>query len=251
MSKVDERIAQRRREVRDATRRRRLRRTITVVVSLVLLVVAFLVERSSLVALDEVEVTGTVRLDAEVVRDAADLPLGTSTLRLRLGAAERRVEELALVGDADISRVDPLTVRISVTERQPVLVAMGGGRQALVSEDGVVIAPGSEPGLPVVELLAGGIPAVGELVDASPPLDAAFTIHHGLSGPLRTEVVRYVARADDDVDAVLTSGITVRLGNAERLDEQSRALGAVLEDLGGATVSTVDVRAPRAPVVRP
>lgn len=251
MTRVDERIARRRREVRDLARRRRLRRTITFLVLLVLLVVAFLVERSSLVALDEVEVAGTVRLDADLVREAADLPLGTSTLRLRLGAAERRVEALALVADADIRRVDPLTVRISITERRPVVVAVGGGRHALVSEEGVVIAPGSEPGLPVVELLAGGIPAVGGTVEASPPLHAALAIHRGISGPLRTEVVRYVARADDDVDAVLASGITVRLGSADRLDEKSRALGAVLEDLAGAVVGTVDVRAPRAPVVRP
>lgn len=251
MSKVDGRIVERRREVRDAERRRRLRRTLTVVVILALLVVAYLVERSTLVALDEVEVVGTVRLEPDVVREAADLPLGTSTLRLRLGAAEERVESLPLVADADVDRVDPLTVRITVREREPILVARSGRTTVLVAADGTVVASGIEPGLPIVDVRAGGLPSVGESAKEVPPLDAALAIHLGISGPLRTEIVSYEARAVDDVDAVLTSGITVRLGSADRLDEKARALGAVLEDLGAEPVGTIDVRAPRAPVVRP
>lgn len=251
MSKVDGRIAERRKQVRDQERRRRLRRTISAVVFIAVLIVAFLVERSSLVALDEVEVVGAVRLDPDVVRDAADLPLGTSTLRLRLGPAEERVEALPLVAGAEVARVDPLTVRIVVQERVPVLVAASGGKRVLVSSDGTVIARGAEDGLAIVEVRAGGLPEVGDEVATSPPLEAALAIHLGLSGPLRTEVVRYIARAIDDIDAVLASGVTVRIGSADRLDEKARALGAVLEDLGAEPVGTIDVRAPRAPVVRP
>ena len=114
---VDERIAARRREVREDRRRRRLRRTIMVAVALVLVVVGVLVERSSLVALAEVRVTGTERLDVRTVRRAADLELGTSTLRLPLGEARERVEALPLVASAEVRRLDPLTVLVEVTER--------------------------------------------------------------------------------------------------------------------------------------
>jgi hypothetical protein len=116
---IDERIAQRRAAVKDDERRDRLRRTRRVV--LVVLVLAGLValERSPLVGLEEVEVVGTERLAASQVSDAAELELGTSTLRLGLQAVTERVEALPLVRRASAWRTDPLSVRIEVTEQLP------------------------------------------------------------------------------------------------------------------------------------
>lgn len=245
---MDERIAERRREVREVQRRRRLRRTVFVVSAVVLLGVAALIERSSLVALDEVEVTGTVRLSPDTVRAAAALPLGTSTLRLDLGAAEERVTALPLVLTADARRVDPLTVLIEVEERQPAYVARDGGDAVIVDRDGVAIAAGSEEPLPVVEV--GRLPEVGATVAAVPALANAHAAFIELSGPLRTDVVRYVATDRDDVDLILRNGTRVRFGRADRVDEKVRALGAVLEDIGDTAVSVIDVRAPLTPVVR-
>lgn len=249
--KVDDRIAERRRQVREERRRSRLRRTVTVAVLAVLLGLAVAVERSSLVALAEVRVEGTDRLRPDTVVAAADLPLGTSTLRLRLGAAEQRVEALPLVAEATVRRLDPLTVLVSVRERQPVAVVTGGEAAALVDDDGIVIAPGSESGLVVIDLGAVQPPSPGSHVTAVPPLANAHTVMRSLPGPLRTEIVRYEAVADDDVQVVLADGTRVRLGRAERVDEKARALGAVLEDLDGRIVALIDVRAPSRPVVHP
>jgi cell division protein FtsQ len=248
--KVDERIAERRRQVRDERRRSRLRRTVTVAVLLALLGLAVAVERSSLVALAEIRVEGTARLRPDtLVVDAADLPLGTSTLRLRLGAAEQRVEALPLVAEATVRRLDPLTVLVSVQERQPVAVVTGGEAAALVDDDGIVIATGSESGLVVIDLGAIRPPTPGAHVTAVPPLANAHAAMQLLPGPLRTEIVRYDAVAGDDVQIVLADGTRVRLGRAERIDEKARALGAVLEDLDGRAVDEIDVRAPSRPVV--
>jgi cell division protein FtsQ len=249
--KVDERIAERRRQVRDERRRSRLRRTVTVAVLLTLLGLAVAVERSSLVALAEIRVEGTARLRPDTVVDAADLPLGTSTLRLRLGAAEQRVEALPLVAEATVRRLDPLTVLVSVQERQPVAVVTGGEAAALVDDDGIVIATGSESGLVVIDLGAIRPPTPGAHVTAVPPLANAHAAMQLLPGPLRTEIVRYDAVAGDDVQIVLADGTRVRLGRAERIDEKARALGAVLEDLDGRAVTLIDVRAPSRPVVQP
>ena len=249
--KVDERIAARRAEVRDERRRRRLRRTVMVATLLVLVVVAVLVERSSLVALEEVQVSGTQRLDPAAVREAADLPLGTSTLRLPLGAAKDRVEALPLVRSADVSRVDPLTVMIEVSEREPVAVVQRGDAAVLVDRDGVVVASGSEPGLPVIRLEAGSLPTPGASLATAPPAANAHTALSELPGPVRSLVATYVARDADQLDLLLASGTTVRFGRAERVAEKARALGAVIEDLDGREVSAIDVRAPSHPVVLP
>lgn len=248
---IDERIAERRRDVRNQERRRRLRRTILVAAAVVVIVALVLVERSALVALEEVQVTGLERLEPEDVVEAAALPLGTSTLRLRLRAAEQRVADLPLVASVSARRVDPLTVRIEVVERVPVLTVAGRDGEVLVDRDGMVMVEGGLPSLPVIEI-PGRAPATGEHVEEHPALDNAHRAWRGLSGPLRAEVVRYVAESADELRLELRSGVWVNLGRAERLDEKVRALGAVLADVGDTPVREIDVRAPSAPVlIRP
>lgn len=252
---VDERIAERRREVRDGRRRARLRRTLTVLALLALLAIGYAVERSPLVALSEIQVSGTERLDPDAVIAAADLELGTSTLRLDLDAAAARVRTLPLVGDVDATRVDPLTVRIAVVERQPLLVATTGRDGVLVDGEGVVVARGSEDGLVPIVLPAGAVlPAPGRPVAALPMLAAAHAIHDQLPPELRQRVARIEAHSVEDVDLRLrmpdAEPVLVHLGRAERVDEKVRALLAVLADVGDVAVSSIDVRAPATPVVR-
>jgi len=248
--RIDDRIAERRREVRRERQLRRRRRTVAVAVTVLVLLALWLVERSALVGLESVEVVGLERLDEAEVLAAADLEPGTSTLRLRLGRVERRVEALPLVREATARRLDPLRVRLEVTERAPVLVARGGGEERLVDRTGLVIAPGNVEGLPVVRL-AEVPPEPGEQGPRGGPLAEAVTTWRELSGPIRAEVVRYDARRPGDLDLRLRSGVRVRFGRAERIDEKVRALGAVLEDVGDTQVSAIDVRAPARPVVIP
>jgi cell division protein FtsQ len=248
--RIDDRIAERRREVRRDRQRDRRRRTVAFLAILLVVAVFVAIERSPLVGLESVEVVGTDRLTEEEVLEAADLELGTSTLRLRLGRVEERVEQLPLTLAADARRVDPLRVRIEVTERIPVLVARAGQDRALVDRSGQVIAPGDVDGLPTITV-AGDLPAPGERGPAGGPVDVAVSTWRGLSGPLRAEVVRYDPGPDEDLDLQLRSGVTVRFGRPDRIDEKVRALGAVLEDVGETRVTAIDVRAPARPVVVP
>lgn len=249
---VDERILERRQRVRSEHRQRRLRRTIVLAVVVALLVVGVLVERSSLVALDEVRVVGTQRLSADEVRKAADLPLGTSTLRLRLSQAKTRVEALPLVAEATLRRLDPLTIEITVIEREPAMMVVAGSRAVLIDETGVLLVEGREPDLLTIELPAPTpLPPLGEQPAPTTALGNAVAFHRQLSGPLRSEIVRYRASGPADLEADLVGGIRAILGEAVRVDEKARALGAVLEDLGTEPASAIDVRAPGAPVVIP
>jgi cell division protein FtsQ len=249
--RIDDRIAERRREVRRERQLARRRRTVTVMVIGVVLLVLVVIERSPLVGLESIEVVGVQRLTEDEVLDAADLELGTSTLRLRLGRVEDRVAALPLAREVSARRLDPLRVRIEVVEREPVLVARGGGvGPVLVDRSGWVIDEGEVEGLPTVAL-RDVPPAVGERGPEAGPLDEAVTTWHGLSGPLRAEVVAYREAAPGDLELELRSGVTVRFGRAERIDEKVRALGAVLEDVGETSITAVDVRAPARPVVVP
>lgn len=247
---IDGRIAERRREVRQERQRRRRRRTLLVLLTLAIVAALIVIERSTLVALDEVRVVGAERLTEEEVRASAGLELGTSTLRLRLGEAEERVAALPLVAAVEAQRRDPLTVEIAIQERVPALAVVGGGTAVLVDREGMVMVEEELSGLPVVEL-SGTPPTPGERVAAHPALANAHAAWRGLSGPLRAQVVRYVADAEDQLTLQLERGIEVRFGRAERVDEKVRALGRILEDVGATPIHAIDVRAPRAPVVVP
>lgn len=247
---IDDRIAERRRAIREGRRRSRLRRTVTVSVLLVLVVALVALERSALVGLEEIRVVGAERVADDEIRSATGLELGTSTLRLRLGRVEERVAELPAVREASARRVDPLTVVVEVREREPRLVAQAAGRHVLLDREGVVLAEGRDGELPRIRL-DGELPEVGASVEQAPGLANAFRAWRGLTGPLRTSVVRYDASGVEDLVLRLDSGIEVRFGRAHRIDEKVRALGVILEDVGDAEISQIDVRAPSAPVVVP
>jgi len=247
---IDGRIAERRREVRQERQRRRRRRTLFAVLFLAILAALVAIERSALVALDEVRVVGTERLSVDEVREAAGLELGTSTLRLRLSAAQEQVTDLPLVASAEAQRVDPLTVEIEVRERQPSVIAVGASTSVLVDREGVVLTEEHLDGLPVIEL-SSAPPEPGGDVGEDEALANAHAVWRGLSGPLRAEVVRYLAPDVEGLVLMLDRDIEVRFGSAERIDEKVRALGAILEDVGDTPIAAIDVRAPRAPVVVP
>lgn len=246
---MDTRIAERRADVRHEQMRARRRRTLAVVAVVVAVAaVAWLVE-SPLLALSEVRVEGNRKLDAEPIRQAADLPLGASTLRLALAEAERRVERLAWVRDASVRRSDPLTVTITVEERRPAMVLLARGRAGLLDRDGVFLGVGTADGLPVIETGEPDLPGPGEGLAAMPAAANAHAVYAELPGPLRTEVSRYLARDADDATLVLRDGTLVRFGRARDAEEKARVVGALLEEAG--PVAAIDVRVPGNPVVLP
>lgn len=246
---VDERIAQRRRDVRDERRRRRLQRTVVAAVLLAIAVMLLVVERSPLVALAEVRITGTEVLDPADVMATANLPLGTSLLRLPLAAVRDRVEALPRVRDAEVVRVDPVTVEIRVTERVPTLEARRGDQAVVVDDDGIVMARGAVDGLSVVVVRDGPLPAPGESVAVNPALANAVAFDHDLPGPTRSLVRAIRAEGEDRAVLVLRDDVRVEVGRAEDVEAKARALAAVLEDLDGREVVSIDVRAPAAPIV--
>ncbi len=249
---MDSRIAQRRLEAQRGRARLRRRRLVAAAAIVALLRLAVWLEQGPLLGLSEVEVVGTRRLSPDVVREAAALPLGTSTLRLRLGPARERVGALPLVQSATIRRTDPLSVRIRVVERRPIFVLATAGGAALIDATGVVVAPGDEDGLPVIATTEPAPPDAGLGVGELPAAQNAFAVASALPRSLRDNVVRYEARTPDDVVLVLANGIRARFGRAERVPEKAQALGALALELGAsATEAVVDLRAPSHPVLLP
>jgi cell division protein FtsQ len=245
---MDERIAGRRAGVRRERRAARLRRTLLGVVTLVAGVALVWFEQSEHAAVREIDVVGLERLDADDIRVAADIDEGRSVLRLRRGSVEARVRALPAVRDVTVRRAALDRVVIEVTERKPVLALEHWRTARLLDRDGVVIEDGTLAGLPVVRL-ATPPPPVGATFASHAALSNAYRAWAGLSGPLRAQVVLLNAPDEVGLELELSSGVTIRFGRAERIEEKVRAIGAVLDDIAGSEVTVIDVRVPSVPVV--
>lgn len=244
---MDVRFEQRRAGIRRQNRRRRLRRTLALLAVAALLGVLWAIERSPLVALENVIVEGDRHVPENEIVAAADLDLGTSTLRLDLGGAEERVTALPAIRRATVVRVDAVTVRIEVVERVAELRLHTPTRKWLVDGDGVVIAAGDGPTVMPVVLFDHEV-ALGQTADESGLVDV-MTVHDGLSGPLRSRVTAYRADPNGDVALLLEGDLVAVIGDATELDEKIRAVGALLEEIEGTDVTQIDVRVPSRPTV--
>jgi cell division protein FtsQ len=246
---METKIAERRAEVRRERMGRRRRRALAVLLVGLIGAGMLAIARSSLVALAEVEVVGADRVEIESIVEAAALPIGSSTLRLRLGPAQERVEAIPEIRSAHARRIDPLSVRIEVIERQPAIAVVSRRSRVLIDIDGIVLGEGRVDSLPTI-VVSVGLPEPGQPITDAPSAGAAFQVYRGLPGPLRSEVVRYEVSGDDIV-LVLDGGAEVRFGRPSRIAEKARVLGALIEDLEPGEGWRIDVRAPNAPVVAP
>ena len=241
---IDPRIRERRIEVIREAGRRRLRITLVVASSIIVIGLAYLIIRSPLLDLDHVRVTGAQHESALDVQAAAKVHLGDPLLFVNTGAVARRVEQLPYVERAVVHRDFPGTLTIAITDYLPTAyVRLPDGRVVLIASNGRAVALShSTPGV-ATEIRGVRVPpAVGELI--SPP--AVADVMHHLPGRLRSLVSAIVVGDSFALD--LRTGGEVRLGTLDHLRAKGVAALAVLDHLAGQSFTYIDVSAPQAPV---
>lgn len=198
---------------------------------------------SSLVAIEEVQVTG-----AEVPPGVADelsaAATGLSTLHLDRDAIEAAVADDPSVAGLKIDTHFPHGVTIDVQSR-PVAGWIDADGGVLVAADGTVLETGVErpDGVPAI---AGEAPGGDRVADAEL---AAAKVLGAVPGPLREQVVE--ARVDEEhgVVAELTGGVELRFGAPAAADQKWRTAAAVLADPKLTSATYIDLSAPSRPVV--
>jgi cell division protein FtsQ len=205
-------------------RRSRGRRAFAVALALTILVVAvWALLGSSLLVVRHVRVTGGGGLvPAAAVRRAARIPLGIPLARVDGAAAARRVERLAPVLSARVSRSFPDTVVIAVRQRTPVLAVAVASGYALVDSAGVTVTVAGRvpPGLP---LLTTPPP----VLRGSPAVRAAAEVVEALPAQLR-DLVRSVSASASSVTLRLSGGATVRWGGPAQAAQKAAELELLL-----------------------
>lgn len=191
---------------------------------------------SSVLAVNGVEVDGATTLRAADVRDAAAVATGEPLAQVDLEAVRRRVEALAEVKSADVTRKWPDHVLVTVQERVAVAVVTIGDRIRGMDASGVVFrdyrrAPADLPKVTVTE------------DTRSDALEEAA----GVIGSLPEKIARIVDHVEvetvDRISLVLHDGRVVMWGSADESEEKARVITALLEH----PAQTYDVSVPGQP----
>lgn len=253
------RMRQRRAQVLEDETRRRRKRWLWVALPVVTLGLLWGLAHTPPFAVAEVLVEGGEHTADAAVLEASGIDPGQAMLTLDERAVQRRVEALPWVEEADVVRAWPRMVRIEVTERTPVAVAVteAAGPQALVDATGRVVqlgqfdaagdGDGEGPGLVVLTGL-DDLPEEGEDLPAE-ALDAV-----AIAARAPELVPDTLEEISVDLDAVIApgapgAGAVVRFRSGESVDERLVALDTLLTDADLSCLATVDLTVPDRPVV--
>ena len=226
----------------DRDRARALRRKVFLISGAVVTVLGALIAVlwfSPLMSVRQIAFTGDgVVTEAEALA-ALDITEGPPLLRVDTAAAARRVAGIPRVAAARVQREYPSTVRLTVTERIPVVFFDSPEGPHLMDAGGVDYA---------IEPPPFGVP---RLVTPTPGRDdhatqAALAVLEALPEPIRVQVSEVVAPTISSVSATLVDGRVVVWGSAENSERKSAVASVLLTQPG----RTFDVSSPELPTVR-
>jgi cell division protein FtsQ len=252
---ADRRIAERRKAITAARVRRRRRQLGWGLLALVLAVATFQLVHTPLFGLAAVRVEGTTTLHRDDVLAAADVRPGEPYLSLDLDAIRRRVEALPRVAAARVVRDYPASLRIVISERQPVASVRRAAVSWLVAADGTVLEATRRPPATLPHVAEVPLPAdlhPGSRLPPGNPLANALGALGGMRPDLRRQVVAVKAHSLDGLEFGLRDGSRVLYGLAVEQPAKDAAVLLVRRTLAreGREVVRIDVRNPAAPTVR-
>ncbi|MCE0538369.1 FtsQ-type POTRA domain-containing protein [Kineosporia rhizophila] len=245
--------------------RRRRRVLITTSIVLVLLAGGWGAIFSPWATVEQVEIAGLDRVKETDVRAAAETELGHSLLLARTAEVGGRVEQLRLVKNVQVSRAWPGTLRVEVTEREPVAAlpssrvagnsTSGTGRGEmlmvqLVDDEGVVVetrpARSTPKGLPRIDVALGQKQSVENL-------RATLAVRNGLPKNLDDRLTAIGTSSPDGIWLKLAAPlknapkrtVLVQWGDSENGAQKAEVLTALLRQ----KARTYDVRAPEMPSI--
>ena len=259
---IDPRIRERRIEVLREAGRRRLRITLAIASTIVVVGLVYLVLRSPLLDLDHIRITGNRQERAGEVMRAAGVHTGDALMFVDSGAVARRVERLPWVAGARVDRELPGTLSIAVKEFVATAYARVSPKEvALVASNGRVIAHAKSAPPGVVEVIGlRAIPAAGHRISQPAAADVVRRLPAGLSWRVRAVDVAHddvvldlsgaapAGNACGGAGTALAGPKQIRLGTFGDLENKGPAALAVRDHLAEQPFSYIDVSAPKTPV---
>jgi cell division protein FtsQ len=226
--------------LRTRSRRRRLSVTVTVAACLLALLGYLLLWHTSLIAVRGVRVVGAKNVAVARILTAAQIRTGSPMAALDPAAVAAKIEGIAQIASAAVSRDWPGTVVVTVVERVPAALVPDPSGYEVVDGGGVVFGQVSTAtkGLPVITVSA---PAKADEV-----VPGALSALRALPASVDKTISAVTASDPYAITLRFTDGATVNWGGGDQAAEKARDLVALLRT--GAH-RHYDVSAPDAPAM--
>nr|WP_246306742.1 FtsQ-type POTRA domain-containing protein [Herbiconiux flava] len=210
-----------------------------------LVLVVLLTAYSPLLAVRQLAVEGTTRLDPAAVGTALDDQLGKPLALVDYGAIERDLAGFPYIESYSVEARPPDTLAVRVVERRPVALLQTATGFDLIDAAGVVVQQSGEriPGFPVLDLTGTEI--------GSPGFQAAAAVLMSLPDTLLAQVDRISGTTPDSVTMVFAgAGQRVVWGDAEESELKAQILQKLIATQDPALPVEYDVSSPQSPVIR-
>ncbi len=233
---VDPRLARRRREVQEASARRRLRWTIGILVVAVLVGLVIALFESSWLAVSSITIEGADRADVAGILRAEGIEEGIPIVSVRTEPVAERLRQDPWIAEAQVRVVWPRSIEVFVVEYVPIARVKSGATWLVCSTRGEVLARGQRLVEPFIDIEAADLQP-GDVVD-DPDVVAALEFVSALPVELKDGLV--VTKSGDDLTATV-SGHEVDLGATTDMAQKAVTLAVLLEqDLPeGASINLV------------
>jgi cell division protein FtsQ len=202
---------------------------------------AWLVEFSSVLVTKSVKVVGVPPGEVSAIVGRAAVPMGTPLAKVDTAAISRRVIVAQTLARVTVSRSYPNTILITAISRVPVLAVKNPqGQVQVVDSQGVVYA--------TVSVAPKGVPLIDTVENPSSleSMRAAMAVLRALSAGQRAQVTNVTVQGPNMVTLRL-GAVTVMWGGASEPELKVKVMTALLRQKD---VATIDVSAPRTPVIR-
>ena len=235
-------------EIRKFTQGTRTRKivTFTSLGSIVLLVSLVLATMfTPLMAIKDIQVSGTHRLKAASIKSAVSTLIGTPLTLVSEDDLAKRLSSFTLIQSFTTLSLPPHTLQISIVERQPVAIVQTTSGGYLYDPAGVLIGP-TKATWKYPTVVVSGDPR------HSSNYRAAIDVLLALPAELYPKVQRIQATSKDDVRLELRGAANQQIlwGDSSKSIMKSKILAALIANTKKSAAVTYDVSSPGAPTVR-
>jgi cell division protein FtsQ len=250
---VDPRIRARRRKVRRAAARRRLRWVIVGVAVLAIIGGIGAVFASPIVSVRHVRVTGNSHTNSEMLGRVVVHLQGEPMARADLGFARTEIAADPWVKRVSVRREWPSTILIDMAERTPIAAFLGVDQLWHVYDtDGRVLETVPDRPADLVAVTPAGTTdptPIGEQVSA--PLADAGRLAMALPKRLRDRTTTITVGGDGIMRLDLKGNASVYFGTISEMREKLVSILTVIDTCAGAPFTSLNVAAPRDLVIAP
>lgn len=204
---------------------------------------AYAVVNAGFFRIRSVEVVGAANVSADDIA-AVTRAAGRNLFAVDPSAARWAVEQLPGIRQAQVERVWPRRLVVTVTERVPVAVWNTGAADQTVDGEGIVLDSVPDPAMVVIYQIdaTGGLLA-GDRVD-SDAVNLALRLRDTLPATVGQRAVRFEWSRRTGLEVTTDRGVRVRLGDGSDIEYKLAVWRAILDEArrSKTAVTEIDLR---------